>query len=198
MGMVAFLFSGVDLFDRRLHVKSGENWSRSFREDVQRLDDFKHVLLPRVKGKKLPGDRVLIVTKTFYYFNHTLKISAISLKNIFRKRFFNIFQTSIRMQSWSCHRKVKGHSRSITWTNLVDLEFPMLYTNIQPRSFFGSGEDDFYHILAWRPPCWMMQNRLNKLIIPIWQKAQCEIWWKLVNVFQSRRRLKIIRFYTCM
>ena len=47
---VAILFSGVEPFDRRLHVQSGENWSSSFREDVQRLHDFKHVILLRGKG----------------------------------------------------------------------------------------------------------------------------------------------------
>ena len=53
MGMVAILFSGVDPFNRRLHVKSGEYWSNSFREkDVQTLHDFKHVILPTGKGQK--------------------------------------------------------------------------------------------------------------------------------------------------
>ena len=78
--MVAILFSGVEPFDRRLHVKSGENWSSSFtEEDVKKLHDFKHVILPRGMGQ------ILIVIKKFYYFNHTLQISAISLKYIFRK-----------------------------------------------------------------------------------------------------------------
>ena len=65
MGMVAILFSGVEPFDRRLHVKSGENWSNSFREDVQRLHDFKQVILPRGMDQKLPEDKILIVTKKF-------------------------------------------------------------------------------------------------------------------------------------
>ena len=29
----------------------------------------------------------------------------------------------------------------ITWTNLVELEFSMLYTKIQPQSFLQSAED---------------------------------------------------------
>ena len=86
MGMVAILFNGVEPFDRWLHVKSGENWSSSFREeDVLRLHDFKHVILPRGKSQKFPVDKILIVTKKFYYFNYTLEISAISLQYIFRK-----------------------------------------------------------------------------------------------------------------
>ena len=43
--MDAILFSGVEPFDKRLHVQSGENWLSSCREeDVQRLHDFKHVI----------------------------------------------------------------------------------------------------------------------------------------------------------
>ena len=41
------------------------------------------------------------------------------------------------MQIWPCHKKVKGHPRIIIWTNLVDLEFQMLYTKIQPQSCPG-------------------------------------------------------------
>ena len=50
MGIAAILFNGEDSFeqfalDRRLHEKSGENWSSGFREEaVQRLHDFKHVI----------------------------------------------------------------------------------------------------------------------------------------------------------
>ena len=62
MGIVAILFNGVEPFDRRRHVKSVENWTSSFREeDVQSLNDFKHVILPRGKDQKLPGDKILIV-----------------------------------------------------------------------------------------------------------------------------------------
>ena len=32
---------------------------------------------------------------------------------------------------------------TITRTNLVDIESPMLYTKIQPQSFLGSEEEDF-------------------------------------------------------
>ena len=48
----------------------------------------------------------------------------------------------------------------------------------------------FYHIWAWQPSCLMVQNLLNKMSIPLWQKAPCEIWWKLVKWFQTKR-LKI-------
>ena len=42
-----------------------------------------------------------------------------------------------------CCKKVKSQHKTITWTNLVDLKFQMLYTKIQLQSFLGSGEEDF-------------------------------------------------------
>ena len=47
---------------------------------------------------KLPGDKILIVTKKFYYFNHKLQISAISLKT-FEKLNFNIFPIQIHREA---------------------------------------------------------------------------------------------------
>ena len=40
-------------------------------------------------------------------------------------------------------KKIKGQPTPIIWTNLVELESSMPYTNNQPQSFLGSGEDDF-------------------------------------------------------
>ena len=37
----------------------------------------------------------------------------------------------------------KGPLTVMISTNLVDLESSMLYTNIQPQSFLGSGEENF-------------------------------------------------------
>ena len=37
----------------------------------------------------------------------------------------------------------------IIWTHLVDLEFPLLYTKIQPQSFLSSGEEDFEVFLPY-------------------------------------------------
>ena len=54
----------------------------------------------------------------------------------------------------------------------------------------------FYHIhvWVWGTSCLIMQNNLNKMIIPLRKKAHCEIWWKLLKLFQRTRRLKIIIF----
>ena len=122
-----------------------------------------------------------------------LQVSAISLYYPLRKWFFNIFSPCKCMgaQIWPCHKKVKSQPTTIFWTNLVYLEFPMLYTKIQPQSFLGSGEDDFfYHIWAWWPSCSMGQNHSYKLSIPFRQKAPCEIWGKLLKWFPRRGHLK--------
>ena len=59
-----------------------------------------------------------------------------------RKWFFNIIPIQMYgMQIWPCHKKIKGQPMIIIWTLLVDLESQVLYTNIQPQSFLGSGED---------------------------------------------------------
>ena len=59
-----------------------------------------------------------------------------------RKYFPHISFKCMETQLWLCLKMVKGQPMVI-WTNLVDLESAMLYTKIQPQSFFGSGEDDF-------------------------------------------------------
>ena len=53
------------------------------------------------------------------------------------------------MQIWLCRKKVKGQLTVIIWTNLVNLESSMLYTKIQPQSFLGSGEEDFWVFLPY-------------------------------------------------
>ena len=78
----------------------------------------------------------------FYYFNHTLYVSAI---NTFWENDFSIFSPykCMGMQIWSCCKKVKVQLKVIICTNLVDLESSMLDTKIQPQSFLGSREEDF-------------------------------------------------------
>ena len=55
----------------------------------------------------------------------------------------------------------------------------MLYTKIQPQSFFGSGEEELYVFLPYMGMAAilsMTKNNLNKYAIPFRQKASCEIW----------------------
>ena len=57
------------------------------------------------------------------------------------------------------------------WINLVELESSMLYTKIQPKSFLGSGEEEFQEFLP-RQSCLIARYHLNKSAIPFRQKAQ--------------------------
>ena len=56
----------------------------------------------------------------------------------------------------------------------------------------------FFNILARRPFCSMVQNHLYQLMIPVRQKARCEITRKLVKRLQGRRRLKILCKYIAL
>ena len=89
----------------------------------------------------------------------------------------------------------------IIWTNLVDLVSSMLYTKIQLQNFLGSGEEDFQEF----QPYMDMAANLFSGAEPVKQagntlstEGQCEIWWKLLKRFQTRRHLKITQFDTCI
>ena len=78
----------------------------------------------------------------FYYFNHSLWVSAIRLSYIVKMT--DVFPIQINCtgtQIWPCRKKVKGQIRVIIRINLVDLESTMLYAMIQPWSFLGSGAE---------------------------------------------------------
>ena len=63
---------------------------------------------------------------------------------------FTIFPyKSIRDQIWRCHKISQGQLRVIIWTNLVELEYPMLHTNFQGHQTFGSREEDFLKFLPY-------------------------------------------------
>ena len=162
----------------------------------------------RGKGKITPGDKILIVTKRFYYLfiQYNLKISALSRQTFWENNFstFSLY-ISTGTRIWPCRRpcrkKIKGHSRSIIWTNFGRPwcflpRFTLKTFLLLEKSIFNKFMCFFHHIQAWWPSCSKEQNHLNKLIIPLWQKAPYDIWWKIVKLFQKRRRLKIMQFYT--
>ena len=88
-------------------------------------------------------------------------------------------------QIWPYHKKVKGHPSLIILKNLVDLESPMLYTKIQPRSFLSTGED-FLVFLPYMGMAAILFNDAEpfeqSVNIPL-TEAPCEVWWKLVKWF---------------
>ena len=70
-------------FDRRPHRKSGENYSRGFREEEikekKKSTQFYTMYIAKGQEQITPGDNILIVTNKLYYLNHTMQISANSL-----------------------------------------------------------------------------------------------------------------------
>ena len=63
-------------------------------------------------------------------------------------------------------KRSKVNLRPSLENNVVDLESPVLYTKIQPRSF-GSGEEDikvFYHTWARRPSCSVVGNHSKNIV----------------------------------
>ena len=46
-------------------------------------------------------------------------------------------------------KKIKDQPTTIIWIKLEDCVYPILYTKIQPESFLGSGEEDFYAFLPY-------------------------------------------------
>ena len=65
-------------FRQKALVKSGEN--------CVQLRNFIHVYSQVARADNPQGDKILIITKMFYYFNHTLLVSAISLSYTERKK----------------------------------------------------------------------------------------------------------------
>ena len=80
---------------------------------------------------------------------------------------------SMGMQIWPSHRKVKGHPRIIIWTNLADLESPMLYTKIQPWAFLVLEKKIFKVFLPYTGMAAILLSdvELFKQTEQIWQNA---------------------------
>ena len=78
MDMAAILVKKSDLnklvipFDRRPHVRSGENCSSSFREGHPKITQFYTLYVAQGQGQVTLRDKILIIKKMFYYLNHTL------------------------------------------------------------------------------------------------------------------------------
>ena len=109
-----------------------------------------------------------------------------------------VLHLEIEHKSDCAIRKIKDHPNIIIWANLVDPESSMLYTKIQPQSFFGSAEKEFkcfYHISEWRPSCSRCRSIWTNCQNPFDRKPHLKSGEIFVNTFQ-RRSLKITRFST--
>ena len=59
------------LFDKRPYVKSGENWSSDFREDIKRYYTISFMCIAPGGNRVGGGGQIFYRNKKFYYFNHT-------------------------------------------------------------------------------------------------------------------------------
>ena len=101
---------------------------------------------------------------------------------------------SIMKQIWPCHKNGQGQPSVIIWTNLVVLEYPMLYTKFQGRRplsswFYGPGSHlghvtrniwtNFHPNSPWRLN---MKFGFNRPSV-VWGKEvwKCWLWVTLDN-----------------
>ena len=132
-----------------------------------------------------PGDTILIVTKKVYTLNIYCKFQP-SIFNTFMRNEFSILFTYKCMQTQPC-----SHSK------MVNLGRPWvlnaIYQDSAGKPFLIWRKKIFkciYHILVWRPSYLMIPNRLNKLWIPLRQKAQCESDENLSSCFREEGFLR--------
>ena len=82
MSMTAILFYGVESFKQILNTLSTEGPMRNRVKIAQAVSEKKtfenyttvYMHIAQGKGRQPSGDKILIVTKKFYYFNHILQI----------------------------------------------------------------------------------------------------------------------------
>ena len=86
MGMAAILFDGAEPFEQtgKLHLTEGLMWNmvqiaQAFSEKTFKNYTVLYMYIVQGQGQITPVDKILIITKMFYYFNHSLYVSAISL-----------------------------------------------------------------------------------------------------------------------
>ena len=80
MGMAAILFSGAEPFEQIINIllTEGPRWNlvkigQAVSEKKRlRFHDLIHVSSPRARADNPGWGKILILTKKFYYFNHTL------------------------------------------------------------------------------------------------------------------------------
>ena len=97
--MAAILFNNAEPFEQIDNMPSTEGpmWNlEKISQAVSERKTFKDyeiltMYLAQGQGQITLGDKILIVSERVFYFDHTLWVSAISLKHILRNWIFNIF-----------------------------------------------------------------------------------------------------------
>ena len=108
MGLVAILFNGAKPFEQIVNTPSvdspmGSLVKTSFREGFKNYTIL-YLYLVQGQGQIIPGGKCLKLPKKFYYFDHTLYVTAILLND------FSTFPPYKCMESqiWPCRKKVIG------------------------------------------------------------------------------------------
>ena len=95
MDMAAILSNDAEPSVQSVNIPSteGPRWNLVKIGQVVLEKTFKNFMvlylyIAQGQGQITPGGKISILSKTFYYFNHTLQVSAISLKYILKKKWF--------------------------------------------------------------------------------------------------------------
>ena len=153
MVMAAILFNCAEPFEQDGNTLSTESqceiwWKllkqRSREEDIKKLHNFVHVYSLMARANNSQGTKIWLQLKCFTTLITNCKFQPLVLNTFWKNYFSTVYPyICLGMQIWFCRKKAKGPLTVIIWTYLVDLESSMLYTKVQPKSIFGSWEEDF-------------------------------------------------------
>ena len=101
---------------------------------------------------------------------------------------------SMGSQIWHCCKKIKGHPRIIIWTNLIDIEPPILRFSL--KAFLFRKKKIFLRFLPYMGMAAILFNGAEPF-----EQIDNTPWvgipmWQLIKRLQRRKRLKITQFYT--
>ena len=89
----------------------------------------------------------LILYRSPEFIGHAELETGLDIHDYIRCISFHPCRSIIKKQIWPCHKNVHGQPSVIIWTNLVVLEYPLLYTKFQGHRPLGSEEGDFWMFL---------------------------------------------------
>ena len=100
---MAAVFKGAEIFEQIVNNLSTKDpmWNlvkllKRFQKRMHlNIKQFVHVYSPGAKTDNTQGTKILIVTKTFFYFNHTLQISQLVSKTFWENDFSTFSHTNI-------------------------------------------------------------------------------------------------------
>ena len=120
--------------------------------------------------------------------------SHLKLSTVFPYKCMGPMQTYTEA-TWPRRKKVKWQCTAIILAILVDLPSPMICAKIQPEGILCSGEEDFYHIWAWRPSWSMDANYFSNLSFPCPREVPNKIWATLAQRLHRRSHFEILNIF---